>query len=444
MDTTMPQDGQQQPASGLHDRRQRSSRFISQLTRDTFAIILAGGRGSRLQQLTEFRAKPAVHFAGKFRIIDFTLSNCVNSGIRKIGVATQYKAHSLIRHIQRGWSFLDGRFNEFIQLLPAQQQIDETQWYQGTADAVYQNLPFLHRCNPEYVLIVAGDHIYKMDYGRMLASHVRQGADMTVACIDVPLADARDFGVMAVDGEDRVVDFVEKPLVPPAIPGNPERALVSMGIYVFNTRFLVEQLERDAATPGSSRDFGKDIIPRIVARHRVCAHRFADSCVGSDVQKPYWRDVGTLDAYWQANMDMTAVTPELDLYDGQWPIWTHQKQLPPAKFVFDDNDRRGMAVDSLIASGSIVSGATVRNSLLFSSVRVHSWARVESSVVLPEVEIGRNAVLRRCVVDRQCRIPEGMVIGENPEQDRQRFYVSPRGVTLVTARMLGQGMKSFM
>ena len=444
MDTTMPQDGQQQPASGLHDRRQRSSRFISQLTRDTFAIILAGGRGSRLQQLTEFRAKPAVHFAGKFRIIDFTLSNCVNSGIRKIGVATQYKAHSLIRHIQRGWSFLDGRFNEFIQLLPAQQQIDETQWYQGTADAVYQNLPFLHRCNPEYVLIVAGDHIYKMDYGRMLASHVRQGADMTVACIDVPLADARDFGVMAVDGADRVVDFVEKPLVPPAIPGNPERALVSMGIYVFNTRFLVEQLERDAATPGSSRDFGKDIIPRIVARHRVCAHRFADSCVGSDVQKPYWRDVGTLDAYWEANMDMTKVTPELDLYDGQWPIWTHQKQLPPAKFVFDDNDRRGMAVDSLIASGSIVSGATVRNSLLFSSVRVHSWARVESSVVLPEVEIGRNAVLRRCVVDRQCRIPEGMVIGENPEQDRQRFYVSPRGVTLVTARMLGQGMKSFM
>ncbi|HYQ38065.1 MAG TPA: glucose-1-phosphate adenylyltransferase [Pseudomonas sp.] len=439
MHTTMPQDGPQQPDSGLHDRRQGSSRFISQLTRNTFAMILAGGRGSRLQQLTEFRAKPAVPFAGKFRIIDFTLSNCVNSGIRKIGVATQYKAHSLIRHIQRGWSFLDGRFDEFIQLLPAQQQIDETQWYQGTADAVYQNLHFIHRCQPEYMLIVAGDHIYKMDYGRMLAAHVRQGADMTVACIDVPLADAREFGVLEVDGDDRVVDFVEKPQSPPAMPGRPDRALASMGVYIFNTRFLVEQLERDAHTPGSTRDFGKDIIPHIVARHRVYAHRFADSCVGSEAQKPYWRDVGTIDAYWEANMDMTKVTPELDLYDRQWPIWTHQKQLPPAKFVFDDNDRRGMAVDSLVSSGCIISGAAVSRSLLFSSVKVHSWARVEDSVILADVEVGRHAVLKRCVIDRQCRIPEGMVIGVNPEQDRQRFYVSPRGITLVTAAMLGQG-----
>ncbi|MNZ20952.1 Glucose-1-phosphate adenylyltransferase [compost metagenome] len=441
METTMPQirDGLHQTDAAPGDRTQTGTRFISQLTRNTFAIILAGGRGSRLQQLTEFRTKPAVHFAGKFRIIDFTLSNCVNSGIRKIGVATQYKAHSLIRHIQRGWSFLDGRFDEFIQLLPAQQQIDETQWYQGTADAVYQNLNFIHRCNPEYVLIVAGDHIYKMDYGRMLAAHARQRADMTVACIDVPIADAREFGVMAVDDEDRVVEFVEKPQVPPAMPGNPERALASMGIYIFNTRFLIEQLERDAHTPGSSRDFGKDIIPHIVARHRVFAHRFADSCVGRDAGKPYWRDVGTIDAYWEANMDMTKVTPELDLYDTHWPIWTHQKQLPPAKFVFNDNDRRGVAMDSLISSGCIISGATVTNSMLFSSVHVHSWARVEDSVILPNVEIGRHAVLKRCVIDRQCRIPEGMVIGVDPEEDRKRFYVSPRGVTLVTATMLGQG-----
>ncbi len=438
METSMPQSaGAAQQAAGRD--KGPGTRFISQLTRNTFAMILAGGRGSRLQQLTEFRSKPAVPFAGKFRIIDFTLSNCVNSGIRRIGVATQYKAHSLIRHIQRGWSFLDGRFDEFIQLLPAQQQIDETQWYQGTADAVYQNLNFIHRCNPEYILIVAGDHIYKMDYGRMLAAHVRQGADMTVACIDVPLADAREFGVLAVDGDDRVVDFVEKPQHPPALPGQPERALASMGIYVFNARFLAEQLERDARTPGSSRDFGKDIIPHLIDRHRVYAHRFAESCVNSGTQKPYWRDVGTIDAYWEANMDMTKVTPELDLYDRQWPIWTHQKQLPPAKVVFDDDERRGLAVDSLVASGCIISGASVRRSLLFSNVRVHSWANVEDSVLLPDVEVGRHAVLRRCVVDRQCRIPEGMSIGVNPDEDRRRFYVSPRGVTLVTAAMLGQG-----
>jgi glucose-1-phosphate adenylyltransferase len=278
-----------------------------------------------------------------------------------------------------------------------------------------------------------------MDYGRMLAAHVRQGADMTVACIDVPLADAREFGVLAVDGDDRVIDFVEKPQHPPALPGQPERALASMGIYVFNARFLAEQLERDARTPGSSRDFGKDIIPHLIDRHRVYAHRFAESCVNSGTQKPYWRDVGTIDAYWEANMDMTKVTPELDLYDRQWPIWTHQKQLPPAKFVFDDDERRGLAVDSLVASGCIISGASVSRSLLFSSVRVHSWASVEDSVLLPDVEVGRHAVLRRCVVDRQCRIPEGMSIGVNPDEDRRRFYVSPRGVTLVTAAMLGQG-----
>lgn len=414
-------------------------RFVSLLTRNTIAIILAGGRGKRLKQLTDFRAKPAVPFAGKFRIIDFTLSNCVNSGLRRIGVATQYKAHSLIRHIQRGWSFLDGRFGEFIQLLPAQQEIDETQWYQGTADAVYQNLRFLRRYAPEHVLIVAGDHIYKMDYGHMLACHARHRADMTVACIDVPIAEASAFGVIGVDGEDRVIEFAEKPQHPPSLPGRPERALASMGIYVFNTQFLFEQLERDAMTPGSSRDFGKDIIPHIVSRYQVFAHHFADSCVGEDQRKPYWRDVGTIDAYWEANMEMVKVTPELNLYDRDWPIWTDQKHLPPAKFVFDDDDRRGMAVDSLISSGCIISGATVRHSLLFSNVNVHSWASVEDSVVLPDVDIGRHAVLKRCVVDKHCRIPEGMVIGENPEEDRKRFFVSPRGVTLVTAEMLGQG-----
>ena len=421
-------------------REQTDMRFISQLTRNTFAIILAGGRGTRLKQLTDFRSKPAVPFAGKFRIIDFTLSNCVNSGIRKIGVATQYKAHSLIRHIQRGWSFLDGRFDEFIQLLPAQQQIDETQWYQGTADAVYQNIHFLRRYAPDHVLVVAGDHIYKMDYGRMLAHHVQHHADMTVACIDVPLADAREFGVMGIDGSGRVIDFVEKPQHPPAIPGQPDRALASMGVYIFNTAFLLDQLERDARTPGSSRDFGKDIIPHIVPRHRVYAHRFADSCIGgSDLDKPYWRDVGTIDAYWEANMEMTKVTPELNLYDRDWPIWTYQEQMPPAKFVFDDDDRRGFAVDSLIAGGCIISGATVKRSLLFTSVNVHSWASVEDSVILPGVDVGRHAVIRRCVIDKQCRIPEGMQIGVDPEVDRKRFHVSPGGITLVTAEMLGQG-----
>ncbi|WP_428825718.1 glucose-1-phosphate adenylyltransferase [Azonexus sp. IMCC34842] len=414
-------------------------RFISQLTRNTFAIILAGGRGTRLMQLTDFRSKPAVPFAGKFRILDFTLSNCVNSGIRKIGVATQYKAHSLIRHIQRGWSFLDGRFDEFIQLLPAQQQIDETQWYQGTADAVFQNLHVLRRYAPEHILVVAGDHIYKMDYGRMLAFHVQHQADMTVACIDVPIDEAREFGVMGVDADDRVIDFVEKPQNPPAIPGAPDRALASMGVYIFNAQFLFAQLERDARTAGSSRDFGKDIIPHIVPNHRVFAHRFADSCVGSEQHKPYWRDVGTIDAYWEANMEMTKVTPELNLYDKEWPIWTHQEQLPPAKFVFDDDDRRGSAVDSLISGGCIISGATVKRSLLFSSVHVHSWATVEDAVILPGVNVGRHAVLKRCVIDKRCRIPEGMVIGVDPAADRQRFHVSPKGIVLVTPEMLGQG-----
>ena len=426
------------PGNQAHRESNRRD-LIHHKVRNSFAIVLAGGRGSRLKQLTDFRCKPAVPFAGKFRIIDFTLSNCVNSGFRRIGVATQYKADSLIRHIQQGWSFLDGRFGEYIQLLPAQQEINEAHWYQGTADAVYQNLRFLRRSAAEYVLILSGDHIYKMNYSLMLANHIDQNADMTVACIDVPIADAREFGVMGVNDENRVTEFVEKPQDPPVMPGRPDRALASMGIYIFNTRFLYEQLERDAVTPGSTRDFGKDIIPHIVSRYRVFAHHFADSCVGSDEGKLYWRDVGTIDAYWQANMEMTMITPELNLYDKDWPIWTHQGQVPPAKFVFDDDDRRGMAVDSLVSGGSIISGATVRRSVLFSDVKVHSWASVEDSVILPNVDIGRHAVLKRCVVDRHCQIPEGMSIGEDPDLDRKRFFVSPRGVTLVTPEMLGQG-----
>lgn len=435
----MERDPQRAHEASPSVRNTTDTRFVSQLTRDTFALVLAGGRGSRLKQLTDWRAKPAVPFGGKFRIIDFTLSNCVNSGIRRIGVATQYKAHSLIHHLQRGWSFLDGRFHEFIELLPAAQQVSEESWYQGTADAVFQNLNILRRNDPEFVLILAGDHIYKMDYGRMLAYHVTTRADMTVGCIDVPLEQAQAFGVMTVNNESRVIGFSEKPPQPAPIPGQPDRVLASMGIYVFNAQFLFEQLIRDADDPSSSRDFGKNIIPYIVPRYRVFAHRFADSCVGmTEDRVPYWRDVGTVDAYWEANMELTKVTPELNLYDEDWPIWTYQEQLPPAKFIFDDDDRRGLAIDSMVSGGCIISGATVRRSLLFSSVRVDSFALVEDSVVLPDVEIGRNAILKRVVIDKRCRIPEGMVAGVDPDEDRKRFHVSESGITLITPEMLGQ------
>ena len=413
-------------------------RFVSQLTRNTFALVLAGGRGARLQQLTDWRCKPAVPFGGKFRIIDFTLSNCVNSGVRRIGVATQYKAHSLIRHIQQGWSFLDGRFDEFIELLPAQQQITAA-WYSGTADAVFQNLAVLRRHSPEYVLILAGDHVYKMDYGRMIAFHVTHQADMTVACIEVPLADASAFGVLGIGADGRVVSFVEKPAQPQSIPNQPDRALASMGVYVFNARFLYEQLRRDADDPSSSHDFGKDLIPHLVSRYRTFSHRFADGCVGTTPGgKPYWRDVGTVDAYWEANMELTKVVPELNLYDRDWPIWTYQEQLPPAKFVLDDADRRGMAVDSMVSGGCIVSGAVMRRSLLFSDVRVQAHSVVEDSVVLPNVRIGSNVVLKRAVVDRRCEIADGTVIGVDPAHDRRRFHVTDNGITLITPQMLGQ------
>ena len=417
-------------------RQDSDIRFVTQLTKHTYAIILAGGRGSRLHGLTDWRAKPAVPFAGKFRIIDFTLSNCVNSGIRRIGIATQYKAQSLIRHIQSGWSFLDGRLQEFIELMPAQQQIQES-WYKGTADAVFQNLDMLRRDDSDFVLVLSGDHVYKMDYGKMLAHHYQSGADLTIACHEVPLAEASAFGVVSADGEGRIVSFREKPAHPEPMPDRPGYALASMGIYVFNAKFLFEQLIKDSDTVGSSHDFGKDIIPSLINRYRLYAHRFADSWVGKP-ETAYWRDVGTVDAYWEANVDLVKVVPQLDLYDKEWPIWTHQEQLPPAKFVFDDDNRRGMAVDSMVSGGCIISGATVRRSLLFSSVRLEAGASVEDSVILPSVQVGRNAVIKRAVIDRRCRIPDGLVIGVDSEADRRRFHVTRQGITLVTPEMLGQ------
>ena len=413
-------------------------RFVSRLTRDTYALVLAGGKGSRLRQLTDWRAKPAVPFGGKFRIVDFVLSNCVNSGIRQIGVATQYKAHSLIRHIQRGWSFLDGRFKEFVDVLPASQRTADESWYQGTADAVYQNLDILRAVRPSHVLVLGGDHIYKMDYGKMLSDHVRKGADVTVACLEVPLAEASAFGVMGVDETLRVREFVEKPPHPKAVPGRPDRALVSMGIYVFGADFLYEQLEHDTREADSTHDFGRDLIPRLVGSHQVYAHDFMDSCVGVKDGVPYWRDVGEVDAYWEANLDLARVDPELNLYDTQWPIWTYQEQLPPAKFVFDQDDRRGYAVDSLVSGGCIVSGSRVSGSVLFSNVRVHSYSEVEDSVLLPEVTVGRRVRLRRCVVDKGCELPDGLQAGLDPDEDRRRFHVTRGGITLITPDMLGQ------
>jgi glucose-1-phosphate adenylyltransferase len=414
----------------------QTRRFVSRLTRNTLALILAGGRGSRLKHLTLWRAKPAVPFGGKFRIIDFPLSNCLNSGIRSIGVLSQYKAHSLIQHIHRGWNFLRGEFGEFVELLPAQQRI-ETSWYEGTADAVYQNLDIIRNHSPEFVLILAGDHIYKMDYGPMIADHVKRGADMTVGCIEVPLDRARAFGVMSVDADNRVTEFREKPDDPHPMPGYPDLALASMGIYVFNTEFLYRQLIDDADNDASSHDFGKDIIPQVIRKHKVVAYPFRDADTG---KQAYWRDVGTVDAFWEANLELIGVTPELNLYDSEWPIWTYQEQLPPAKFVFDDDDRRGMAVDSMVSGGCIISGALVRHSLLFSNVKVHSRAKLEDAVVLPNVEVGEGCRITRAVIDKGCRIPPHTVIGEDHEADAARFHVSEGGVVLVTPEMLGQDL----
>ena len=415
-------------------RHTPSPRFVSRLTRDTLALIMAGGRGSRLKQLTMWRAKPAMSFGGKFRIIDFPLSNCINSGIRRIGVLTQYKAHSLIKHIQQGWGMFRGEFGEFVELLPAQQRI-ETSWYAGTADAIFQNIDIIRNHKPEYVLILAGDHVYKMDYGAMLAWHVAQGADITIGCLEVPIEQAHAFGVMGVDRENRVKTFEEKPEHPPAIPGQADRSLCSMGIYIFNKDFLIEQLIKDADSNQSSHDFGKDVIPGLIDKYRAYAYPFRDPDSG---ELGYWRDVGTVDSYWEANMELIGITPELNLYDKDWPIWTYQEQLPPAKFVFDDEARRGMAVDSMVSGGCIISGAKVSKSVLFSSVEVEAHSRVEHSVILPEVRIGENCTIHRAVIDEGCDIPPGTQIGVNREEDEKRFYVSKGGVTLVVPEMLGQ------
>lgn len=415
-------------------KTKKSARFVSNLTRNTLALIMAGGRGERLQQLTQWRAKPAVPFGGKFRIIDFPLSNCVNSGIRRIGVLTQYKAHSLIQHIQRGWGHLRGEFGEFVELMPAQQRI-EASWYAGTADSIYQNLDIIRAHSPEFVLILAGDHIYKMDYGAMLAKHVKYQADITVGCIEVPLAMASSFGVMGVEADMRIHSFVEKPANPEPTPGKADEALCSMGIYIFNTDLLFELLIRDADTPNSSHDFGKDVIPYAIKKYRVFAHPFTDT--NSGIQS-YWRDVGTIDSFWEANLELIGVTPELNLYDKTWPIWTYQEQLPPAKFIFDEDERRGMAVDSMVSGGCIISGAQVRHSLLFSNVTVDCFSEIDSSVVLPDVTIGKNCRIHHAIIDKQCVIPDGMIIGLDEAEDRKRFSISPKGVVLVTPDMLGQ------
>jgi glucose-1-phosphate adenylyltransferase len=406
------------------------------LPRRTVALVLAGGRGSRLKHLTDRRAKPAVYIGGKFRIIDFTLSNCLNSGIRRIGVITQYKSHSLLRHLQRGWAFLKSEMNEFVDLLPAQQRVDEESWYRGTADAVYQNEDIVAGYRADYIVVLAGDHVYKMNYALMLADHVAKGRECTVGCIAVPRAEASGFGVMAVDEQDVITAFVEKPADPPPMPGQPDMALASMGIYIFNAPYLYRELERDINDSSSSHDFGKDIIPHAVRAGQAVAHPFALSCVGTQPgQAPYWRDVGTIDAYWDANIDLTATVPLLDLYDTRWPIWTYQPQLPPAKFVHNQEDRRGSAIESLVSGGCIISGAVFR-SVLFSSARVHSHAFVNWAVLLPSVQVGRGARLTRVVVDRGCQIPDGMVIGENADDDAARFYRSEQGITLVTREML--------
>jgi glucose-1-phosphate adenylyltransferase len=407
------------------------------LARHAMAYVLAGGRGSRLVELTDSRSKPAVYFGGKSRIIDFALSNALNSGIRRISVATQYKAHSLIRHLQRGWNFFRPERNESFDILPASQRVSESGWYAGTADAVYQNIDIIESYAPTYIVLLAGDHIYKMDYEAMLEQHVSSGADVTVGCLEVPRKEASGFGVMHVDANNRILSFLEKPKDPPAMPGKPEMALASMGIYVFETRLLIDQLKRDAADPKSSRDFGKDIIPYLVSTGKAVAHHFAKSCVRSSAEaEPYWRDVGTLDAYWEANIDLTDSSPALDLYDQNWPIWTYGEITPPAKFVHDMVGRTGSAVSSLVSGGCIVSGAEIRRSLLFTGVRVNSFSTLENSVLLPYVQVARSAMLKNVVIDRGVKIPEGLIVGEDPIADAKRFRRSEKGICLITQDMI--------
>jgi glucose-1-phosphate adenylyltransferase len=410
-----------------------------QLVRRTVALVLAGGRGSRLKDLTDKRAKPAVYFGGKFRIIDFALSNCVNSGLRRIGVVTQYKSHSLLRHLQRGWSFLRAEMNEMVDLLPAQQRIDEEHWYRGTADAIFQNLDIIQSSRPEYVVILAGDHIYKMDYSLMLKDHVERGAGCTVGCIEVPRQEASAFGVMAVNDAWGITSFVEKPADPPLMPGSTDLSLASMGIYVFNADYLYKLLEEDLANPASTHDFGKDVIPRAVAEGRALAHPFSKSCIANpNGAPPYWRDVGTIDAFWSANLDLASINPELDIYDTDWPIWTYQRQLPPAKFIPDKNGMHGMTVNTIVSGGCIVSGSHLANTVLFSSVRIHSFCNLEDAVVLPSVTIERNCRLKKVVIDRGCELPEGLVVGEDPVADAERFDRTENGVVLITREMLAK------
>ena len=407
------------------------------LARHAMAYVLAGGRGSRLMELTAWRAKPAVYFGGKSRIIDFALSNAFNSGIRHIAVATQYKAHSLIRHLVRGWNFLRPISNESFDILPASQRVSEDCWYLGTADAVYQNIDIIESYAPKHVVVLAGDHVYKMDYELMLQQHVAQGADVTVGCLEVPREEATAFGVMDVDDQDVIRSFLEKPADPPAMPGKPDVSLASMGLYVFDTDFLIDQLRRDAADASSSHDFGKDIIPYIVSNGRAVAHSFQNSCVRSDAEGgSYWRDVGTIDAYWSANIDLTAVVPELDIYDDEWPIWTFSEITPPAKFVHDEDGRRGMAISSLVSGACVVSGSLIRHTLLSTGVRVNSYGLIEHAVILPKVNVGRGARLKNVVVDAAVQIPDGLVVGEDPELDATRFRRTEKGICLITQPMI--------
>jgi len=414
-------------------------RDIQFALRNTLAIVLAGGRGSRLKALTDDQAKPSLPFGGKFCVVDFPLSNCLNSGIRRVSVVTQYRAHTLIRHIQRGWNFLRGELNEFVELWPAQQQTDRESWYLGTADAVYQNLRVIQEHRPRYVLILAGDHVYRQDYGRLLKQHIETGARVTVSCVDVARDKASAFGVVDTDPDGRIAAFHEKVASPPSIPGRPDRCYASMGIYVFDTDVLIETLERDAAREDSRHDFGYDIVPSVIVDQPVYAHSFSSSCVMTEgATEHYWRDVGTLDAFWEANIDLTHVTPSLNLYDSRWPIWTYQQQRAPAKFVFDDDDRRGYAVDSLVSGGCIVSGGSVARSMLFTDTRVNSYSVVEDSVLLPRVDVGRRCRLRKTIVASDCRLPEGLVVGEDPALDATRFLRTEGGVTLVTQAMLAK------
>jgi glucose-1-phosphate adenylyltransferase len=358
--------------------------------------------------------------------------------MRRIGVITQYKSHSLLRHLQRGWSFLRNEMNEFVDLLPAQQRLTEEHWYRGTADAIYQNLDIIRNSTPpEYIVILAGDHIYKMDYSIMLADHAASGRGVTVGCIEVSREEAKGFGVMAIDEHRSIIEFVEKPADPPPMPGNPDLSLASMGIYIFTAEYLYKLLEDDANDPNSEHDFGKNLIPRAVSEQQALAHPFSMSAVANPpYSRAYWRDVGTVDAYWAANLDLATTTPELNMYDKDWPIWTYQEQLPPAKFVHEEIGRTGQAINSLVSGGCIVSGATVRNSVLFSNVLVRSFSEINEAVVLPDVHIGRNCRLNKVVIDRRCRVPDGLVIGEDPVLDAQRFFRTENGVVLVTRKML--------